>query len=593
MSHSPSASRAILLLLFPLLAILAVFCRCVYLQHVRHDAFVEQAARQQLKLIPLQGRRGLIVDRKGMILAQSVKRKSLAVDPARVRDVQATAEALAGILSDSDKPVAAGDLQARIAARRNKRFLWVKRFLSDEQAARIQALSLPGIILQTEYHREYPLGELAAHVVGFTDIDGQGLEGIEKQYDEDLRGQDSLWRMSSDVGRRAVFAREPLGDARDGHTIVTTLDCTIQDYLQEQLSQTVDKFQAEGACGIVVDPRSSEILALALTPTYNAQQARQVPAELRRNRALTDPVEPGSIFKPFTIASALQGGFCRMDEVIDCEEGPYRAKGLGVIREYKYYHGMQPVSGILVHSSNIGSAKIAQRMGKDYFYPMIERFGYGSPTGIDLPGEGGGILVPLQEWRWGDYALTRASFGQGPVAATPIQVMQAFCVLANGGRFQRPRVVRAILSSDAQQVVQRYHTETEPARQVIAPEIARQVVTIGLRGVVQRRGGSANKAEVDGYEVFGKSGTAQVPRKDGRGYEDRQYISSFIAGAPASDPRLCCLIMVYRPDRSLGLGYTGGAVAASAVGRILEYSLAYLGVPPQQADADTAMAWQQ
>ena len=575
---------AILLLLF-----LAVGARCVYLQIYRHDDFVKRAQRQQLKIIPQSARRGLIVDRNGIVLAQSVQKLSVALDPGLVKDVRRTARKLGTALS-----LNADILHKEILTRKHKRFLWVKRFVSRQEQEALAELDLPGLILQKEYWREYPMGTLAAHVIGFTDIDGKGLEGTEASMEEYLGCKTGQWLLRSDVGRRPIGAHSQCQGGENGKTVILTLDITIQACLEEQLQQTVEKFNASGASGIVMDPQTFEVLALANFPTFDPGQARKTPPDLRRNRALTDPVEPGSLFKPFTIASAIEGGYVTLGQKIDCLEGPYSGKGIGVIREYKYYFGSINVADVIIRSSNIGTAKIARKMGKKYFYPMIKKFGFGQKTGIDLPGEGSGILVPLKEWKWGEYALTRASYGQGPIAATPIQLVRAFSILANGGRKGRPTVVKGVLSTDGSQQIEETNpsggddSELGPMPNVVSEKIARDLVNKALQGVVERKGGTAHNAFIEGYGVFGKTGTAQVPLKDGRGYEPNKYVSSFMAGAPAENPRVCVLFMVREPDRSLGLGYTGGAVAASAVGQVVNQTLAYLGVEKKKTSGPLA-----
>jgi cell division protein FtsI (penicillin-binding protein 3) len=575
---------AILLLLF-----LAVGARCVYLQFYRHDHFVERAQRQQLKIIPQSARRGHIVDRNGIVLAQSVQKFSVALDPGLVVDKARTARKLGTALT-----INADTLHQKILARTDKRFLWVKRFIDRQEQERLSGLDLPGLIIQKEYHREYPMGTLAAHVIGFTDIDGRGLEGIEGSMEEYLGCETGRWLLRSDVGRRPIGSHSQCQSGEDGKTVVLTLDMTIQACLEEQLQATVEKFNASGATGIVMDPRNFEVLALANYPTFDPGLARKTEPALRRNRALTDPVEPGSLFKPFTIASAVDGGYVTLNQKINCLEGPYRGKGIGVIREYKYYFGSISVADVIVRSSNIGTAKIARKMGKKYFYPMIEEFGFGQKTGIDLPGEGAGILMPLKEWKWGDYALTRASYGQGPIAATPIQLIRAFSILANGGRQGKPIAVKNVMSTDGPRRTEEAvpaganDDESLPVSSVVSEKVARNVVQKALQGVVERKGGTAHNAYIEGYGVFGKTGTAQVPLKNGRGYEPNKYVSSFMAGAPAENPRICVLIMVKEPDRSLGLGYTGGAVAAKAVGLVINQTLAYLGVEKKKTDESLA-----
>lgn len=567
--------------------LLVVLGRCWSLQVQRHDYFVKRAERQQLKIIPQSARRGLIVDRRGQILAASIRRHSVRLDPYLINDPAQVARKLGSALRlDADK------LHRKILARKNKHFLWVKRFMSDAQLERVEQIKLPGLVIEYEYQRQYPMGSLAAHVIGFTDIDGKGLEGVEASYDEYLRCEPGRWRLRKDVKHRPILPQGQCQVGNDGQIVVLTIDANIQAFVEEQLEKTVRKFHARGATSIVIAPKTGEVLAMANYPSFHPDRARQTDVSLRRNRALTDPVEPGSLFKPFTIASALEGKYVTLDTTINCLNGPYSGKGIGTIREYKYYFGDLSVANVIARSSNIGTAKIAQKMGKNYFFPMIEKFGFGQKTGIDLRGEGSGILMPLHKWKWGQYALTRASYGQGPIATTPIQIIHGFSTLANGGRKLRPRIARGVLSADGGDIVKNFsfdetQQDSPQGKQVVSSEVSSQLINRALTAVVVARvGGTAHNASLDDYTVFGKTGTAQVPKKDGRGYHPNKYTSSFLGGAPAEDPQVCVLVMVYEPDKSLGLGYTGGAVSATAVGEIIQHTLAYLDVPADRESED-------
>ena len=559
--------------------LLGVLGRCWQLQYCQVEEHRDRVYRQQLKIVPQTARRGAILDRKGRILAASIKTLSVRADPSWVDDVDQAAKLLAAAL-DLD----AQALRDGLLARRHLRHLWVKRFVSEEEAQRVRSLNLRGVVLESDYERRYPMGTLASHVIGFCDIDGGGLEGIERQYDASLKPTSGKWLLVSDALRRPVAPQGQAQKPQDGSSVVLTLDAMIQSVVEEQIKEVAVKFRAQGALGIVMDPLTGEILAMANWPTFDPKFARQSPVDLRRNRILTDPFEPGSTFKPFTVAAAMEGGFVRIDQPIFCHNGYYTGKGIGVIREYEGHgYGELTVAEVIVRSSNIGAAKIAQEMGKEYFYQQIERFGFGRKTGIDLPGEGPGILTPLAEWKWGQYALTRAAYGQGPVVVTALQLTGGFACLCNGGVLIQPRVTRGILTSDGD-VLSDFafaggQVGQNKPEQVISPEVSRLLVQQALRPVVERQGGTARRADVEGYQVFGKTGTAQIPREDGRGYSTNKYIASFIAGAPAANPRICVLVSVREPDRSLGLGYTGGMVAAPVVREIVNQTLIYLGVP--------------
>ncbi|MCF7958848.1 MAG: penicillin-binding protein 2, partial [Phycisphaerae bacterium] len=392
------------------------------------------------------------------------------------------------------------------------------------------------------------------------------------------------------------------------------IDAVIQEQAELELEKAVKKFHAKSGTAIVMDPKTGEVLALANYPAFDLNDARMIGPELKRNQALTDPYEPGSTFKPITVAAGIQGGFVRIDQKINCLDRPYVGKGFGRIREYKRYHGVLSVADIIVKSSNIGVAKIAQMMGDDYFYEMIEKFGFGRKTGIDLPGEGvgqphervrkDGSLYTLSQQlkaKYGPgYTLTRVSFGQG-ISVTPIQLIRGFCVLVNGGRLVKPRIVNGVVHQG--EVVENYYKYRLPgtyklegaawniAGMAISPEVSRQVIDKALINVVRQEGGTAHRqAQLEKWQVFGKTGTANIPKKNGKGYEAEKWNSSFIAGAPAANPRLCVLVTIREPDRGLGLGYTGGVVAGPVVREVLRHALTYMRVPGDLAEAPESVS---
>jgi cell division protein FtsI/penicillin-binding protein 2 len=579
------------------LGLMVVLARCVQLQWHDSAVYQQRAARQELKIIPQTARRGLIVDRQGRVLAISVPRVSVGVDPNAVTDAAVVARSLGEVLS-----LDAGDLYAQIKGSTDRRFLWIKRYLDPAVGPRLERLALPGVVLHREYERQYPMGNVAAHVLGFTDVDGRGLEGVEAVYENDLAAQPGKWLLRSDVARRPIGMQGACDNGEDGNTVVLALDAVIQNIVQEEIERTATKYRAKGVIGIVMEPRSGEVLALANWPGFDPGAARTTAVALRRNQALTDPVEPGSTFKPFTIASALAGGYVKVDDIIYCHDGYYSGPGFRPIREYDgHRYGNLTVREIIARSSNIGAAIVAQKMGKTYFHRMIEEFGFGQKTGIDLRGESEGILRPLKRWNDKDNTLTRAAFGQSE-AVTPLQLIRGFCCFANGGVLVRPRVVRGILSSTGA-VVKDFglapavtlaggnEAPAQTEKRVIPADIARTMTQDVLTAVVEGEHGTARIAKLEGYRVFGKTGTAQVPKMGGRGYDDGKYVASFMAGAPAEDPKVCVLVVVREPDRRLGLGYTGGVVAAPPAREILRRTLPYLGVPEQKTpETETRLA---
>jgi len=571
---------------------LGVMVRCWDLQCNRQDKSQERAQRQQLKIIPQIARRGLILDRAGRVLAMSIKTPSISLDPTLVTDPTETAIRLAELL-DLDADALYERLQKRMAwnegHERKSRYLPVKRFVSAEQGEQIKALKLPGVIIDWEYQRQYPMGRLAAHVLGFTNSFGEGLEGVEAKYNTHLSGTSGKMILKKDVKSRTVGSLGPCVPARDGANVVLSIDAVIQACVEEQLDAVMKKYQAKTATGIVMDPRTGEVLALANRPAFHPAEAGRCEKAVLRNRALTDPYEPGSTFKPITVSSALEGGFYTLTTKIDCGTGPYIGKGFGRIPEYKRYFGVIPVAEVIMRSSNIGAAKIAQKMGPDYYYGMLERFGFGRKTGIDLPEPGAGIprdrigsdgkrlsLSDQLKKRYGPgYTLTRVAYGQ-TISMTSIQLLRAFCCIANGGRLLRPRVALGVIGDDGE-VIEKFGEDEAEGEQVLSAEVSRAMVEAALARVVSQQGGTAHRARLEDWRMFGKTGTAQVA-EHGR-YVPRKHVSSFIAGAPAEHPRVCTLVLVREPNHSLGLGYTGGVVAAPAVKEIMKQTLAYLEVP--------------
>ncbi|MCK5272939.1 MAG: penicillin-binding protein 2, partial [Sedimentisphaerales bacterium] len=571
-----------------LVGLIGVLSRCWYLQYYEVDQCRKRAERQQRKLIPLSARRGLILDRTGRVLAISVKKPTVCVDPSLIKDKQERIETAIGL--SEILALDADELYESLRKRSRQRYMLVKRFVGKEQAEQVKALGRRGVMVNWEYQRQYPMGELAAHVLGFTNVFGKGLEGIERQYDEYLLGESGKIVLKKDVRNRPVGLLGPCVPSTDGRNAVLCIDAVIQACVEEELKKAVEKFHAKSGTVIVMDPYTGEVLALANYPTFIPSQAGQCDKAVLRNRALTDPYEPGSTFKPVTVSSAIEGKYFTLDQKIDCLTGPYAGKGFGRIPEYKHYFGLIPVADVIVRSSNIGVAKISQKMGADYFYSMIEKFGFGKKTGIDLPEPGAGLprektgkngekitLSQQLKKRYGPgYTLTRVAYGQ-TIAVTPIQLLRAFCCIANGGRLVRPRITRGIIDNKGD-VIEDFGRENQDAGgRVLSEKVARSMVEKALTGVVARQGGTAHKAHLEGWTVFGKTGTAQVV-ENGR-YVPRKHISSFIAGAPAEKPRVCVLVLVREPDHSLGLGYTGGMVAAPAVKKILQHSLAYLDTP--------------
>ncbi len=427
------------------------------------------------------------------------------------------------------------------------------------------------------------MGRLASHVVGFTSADNRGIEGIEYAFDRDLRGKGALHTFLVDVHRR------PLGfclkDEQDneapmhGSGVILTLDATIQQFVREALYKQYKEFEAEAATAMVADPKTGAILAMVSLPDYDPADARHADPRCFTNRGLTDQYEPGSIIKPIVAAVALDTAVVNRYETIFCENGNYHGKGFGHIGEYRNGFGDLTLREILTVSSNIGMAKIGQRLGPPRLYEGLRLFGFGRKVGLEMPGEAEGMLRPPGGWT--GYSAPRIAFGQ-EVSVTSLQMLRAFCMLANGGRVVWPHIVRAMVTADGTVV------DMRPSQlrvgYIIKPEVAQWLVTQAMVAVVNDKAGTGSKAKLDRWEVFGKTGTGQLAAPGSKGYLPNAYTASFIGGAPAEDPRVVVLVSIRKPNTKLRKGYTGGTVAAPVAGAILDKILPYLGVPPQPKD---------
>lgn len=518
------------------------------------------AERQHRQRVALPPKRGPIVDRFGEPLA--LTRESAAVY-VRPRQLEAGAETLSMVARLLG--IAPNVMAAKVAA--PAPFVWLDRQVPLDRWASVEELGVPGIGSERTRVRVYPHGGLAGHVLGFTSIDGQGLEGIERGLDADLRGEVEALDVERDArGRRMVVdgGWRPL--PRVGATVELTIDAALQRAAEAALQKAVDEFQAEAGTAVVLEPHTGEVLALANEPRFDPNQfSGSSPGEWR-NRAVTDVYEPGSTFKAFLAAAALDTGSIRAQDKIYCEHGRYPV-GRRVIHDH-HPLGVLTFAEVIHKSSNIGCAKVAEQIGSEGFAVAIERFGFGRKTGIDLPGEVPGMVRPVE--RWGRIHLITTAFGQG-IAVTALQLTRAFAAIANGGVLMRPYVVRRVSTEDGRmRHVGRPHAEGR----VISREAA-AVLTDILRGVVEE--GTGRQAKLDGFTVAGKTGTAQkVDPGTGR-YHPRARMSSFIGFVPADDPRLVILVVIDSPRRAT----YGGVVAAPAFRQIAEVGLQRRGVRPE------------
>jgi cell division protein FtsI (penicillin-binding protein 3) len=536
----------------------AIFGRVAYLQLFHHSEYLARAERQQRRTIEITPKRGAIYDRNMHPLAMSVPVQSAFAVPVEVKDRAMAARLLAGVLG-----MPADEIREKLDS--GSTFVWVKRKLPPAKAEAVDSLNLKGIYLQEENQRYYPKRDLGAHVLGFVDVDEKGLGGIEHEYDDLIRGTGEKIVVMADARQRWFDGSEAQRD--QGLSVVLTLDEKIQYIAERELAAAIAKTRAPAGTVIVQDPNSGAILAMANWPKFNPNAAVDVPAESRMNRAISAIYEPGSTFKLVTLAAAFDQNLIRADEVFNCENGAVTVAG-HLIHDHKKY-GMLTVADILANSSDVGAIKIALRLGSPKFYDYIRAFGFGSPTGVDLPGESRGLLRRLQHW--GSYSIASVSMGQ-EVGVTPLQMITAVSAVANGGQWYRPHVIEQMRRGD--QVVPREgpSTITEP-RQIIRPETAATLRRL-MEGVILH--GTGKVARLDGWTAGGKTGTAQkIDPATGR-YSRTNVIASFTGFAPINNPAVTILVSI---DSPAGYPHDGATVAAPVFKRIAEQVLPYLDVP--------------
>ena len=540
------------------LLFLTVVGRAFYLQILQHEDLVKKADKQHEHRVDLTQARGSILDRNGTTLAESINMDSCYAEPRRIKDVDGTAAVLAPILG-----VTKDELIARLSV--NKSFIWVERWLAPEIATRVRNMKLPGIGFAPESKRFYPNMEIAAHVVGFTGRDPNGLEGIELKYDSTILGNAGYMITERDaLGRNIAIKKTVIKNSSPGKSVILTLDKTIQFIAEKELAKAVKESNAKSGMALVMESDTGRVLAMANYPTFNPNAYSRYSLAQLRNQSVTDSFEPGSTFKVFTVAAALDAGTIKSTDVYNCENGSYRIADR-IIRD-DHPQSRLTVSEIIKYSSNIGSAKIGLKMGEEKLSSYLRSFGFGSRTGIDLPGETPGNLKK----QWYGVELATATFGQG-VSLSTIQLATALSAIANGGNLMRPYLVEQILD-DSGTVMQKF--EPQVVRRVISPDTAQKVTK--MMETVTVDGGTGTRAALDGYLVAGKTGTAQKVDPVTRTYSPTKRIGSFVGFVPADKPKLTIAVIIDEPQ---GVKY-GGVVAAPAFRVIAQNTLAYLKIQP-------------
>jgi cell division protein FtsI (penicillin-binding protein 3) len=531
--------------------------RLVWLQAIRHGELTALAERQYSRTVTLHAQRGPIVDRHGAALATSTAAESLFAQPRGIGDPARVAERLAPIVN-----MRVDELQALLTS--SKSFVWIKRRLDPQLGARVKALREPGLGFLPEPLRLYPNRELAAHVLGFEGVDG-GLEGVERAWNGQLGGTAGKALVGRDALGREVLRERILQPSAPGHGVMLTIDATIQYVAEREIDAAWRRTQAKAAMAVAMDPRTGDVLAVAIRPTFNPNAFMAASSDHWRNRALTDPFEPGSTFKVILAAAALEEGAVSPADLIYAENGGITIART-TIRDWKKY-GWLTFAEVLQNSSNVGSIKVGLALGKDRYYRYITAFGFGSQTGVGLSGESRGQLRDPS--RWSLLSLPSMSIGQ-EVSVTAMQLVAAFGAIANGGRLMQPRLVRATFDADGREA-RRF--EPRAVRQVISPATAATLTRL-MVSVVDS--GTGRNAAIPGYQVAGKTGTAQkLDRNTGR-YSRAPGVLSFVGFTPADDPRLVMLVMLDEPKNEKW-GSEAAAPIFSAIGREV---LRHLDVPP-------------
>lgn len=510
------------------------------------------------KMIPRSHKRGVIYDRNRFELAMTIEMESIFAQTREIKNIQQASDRLGPLLA-LDQTRLSGLLK------QPKPFVYLKRRATPDECAAVRAQSIEGVAFTKEAQRFYPYRDLASHVIGFVGMDPKGLEGLERQYDSYLKSPYLYEPSVRDALGRALYLNDMESiQENEGLSLVLTLDKNIQYVTEKELKKGVIKSQAKGGVAIVLNPKSGEILALANYPAYNLNAFREVPPGFRRNQGLTDTFEPGSTFKTFLLAAALEEKKFTPNDMIFCENGAYRV-GNHVIHDV-HPHGWLSVQDVIKVSSNIGATKIGKKLGPKTFYTYIKNFGFGKETGIDLPGEVGGVV--WSHHRWGEIEAANICFGQG-LTVTGIQLACALGAIANDGRLMKPYLVRQILDQKGHPVKE---FSPRPVRQVLSPETARLMRRLLSR--VTEPGGTATQAAVEGMAVGGKTGTAQKVSSETRRYAPGKYMSTFMGFLPAEDPSLVILVIVDEPK---GVHY-GGVVCAPVFKGIAEQTLSTWGV---------------
>ncbi len=558
-------------LLFFIIALffLIVFVRVFQLQVIDGETLKALANKQQKNTISLSPKRGTIYDRNLKEMAISLKADSLYAQPRKIKDKKKAARVLSRRLS-----LSYSSIMKKLSS--NRSFVWIKRELDKKEIKTVKGLNINGLSFVKENKRIYPKPFLAPHVLGFSGVDSQGLEGIELYYDSYIKGEKEYYSGYKDaLGRGISLEGVYEHDLSAGDDLVLTLDKNIQYIAERSLKNAVNAHSAKDGFIIVMEPNTGEILAIANEPSFNPNDFSGISPSIWRDRAITDSFEPGSTFKVFLAGAALEEKLVSPSSVFYAEKGSYRVANK-IIHDHKKFRWLT-LSGIMKHSSNIGAVKVVEKLGGDRFYQYLREFGFGAKTGIDLPGEAVGILKGKH--RLSKISLATMSFGQG-VSVSGVQLITALSAVANGGYLMQPFVVKRIVSPDGE-IIKEFNPRIK--RRVLSDKTCNTLTSMLKR--VTRKDGTGSRAALNGFDVAGKTGTAQkVDHKKG-GYFKKKYVSSFMGYVPADNPKIAVLVVIDEPQDE----FFGGEVAAPVFKEVAGKVLPYLGVFPEY-NVNEAMA---
>ncbi|MBW1678801.1 MAG: penicillin-binding protein [Deltaproteobacteria bacterium] len=553
--------RLIIIFFLFLFLLTVVSVRAYQLQILKQTELLRLAERQRKHTTELRSSRGVIYDRKYREFAVSVEVDSVYVHPWQVTESLKTAQNLGNVFKlDTRK------LSKKLNS--SSPFVWIKRGISPAEGDHIRNLRLAGIHFTKENKRFYPNREMGGHFLGFVGVDGNGLEGLERKYDSYLTGGSKYLLVERDALGHEFFSSNIISlESHHGYNLILTVDSTIQYILKKELQKAVQHAHARGGMGIIMNPKTGELLGLAIQPSFNPNNFRTSSPHIWRNRVVTDNFDPGSTFKVFLAAAALEEGLVSPREIIYCEKGSYRIGKKTIHDVHKY--GNLAFADVIKYSSNIGAVKVCERMDPAILYKHIRNFGFGERTGIDLPAESSGLVRPYQKWE--EIDKSTISFGQG-ISVTAIQLINGLCAIANGGYLMKPYIIKNI-ANEKGKCLQRNNPEV--IRRVISEKTAKQVTEMMI--MVVSEDGTGRNGRIPGFEVAGKTGTAQKIDPVTRSFSKSKLVGSFMGFVPAREPCIAILIIIDEPQ---GTGF-GGTVAAPAFKTIAEQTLSYLKVFPQ------------